>query len=80
MRYRYLAVGALCLFAAGCENPFACEDKREVVDVVGGDPFWESRMRLVQAYEDQGYDCTGEDIRNGFGNRIGTRYTCTKCD
>jgi hypothetical protein len=35
---------------------------------------------IVDGYRRQGYNCTSESIRNGFGNAIGRKYTCTKCD
>ena len=70
---RYLAI--LLIFAA-CKDQGPCE--RRVIEAEYG-PFYTFQVEIVASYEEMGWDCTGESIRNAFGNSIGTKYTCTKC-
>jgi hypothetical protein len=60
----------------GCD----CREKMEVIETIYAHGTAEIVAEIVQGYERQGYSCTSESIRNGFGNSIGRKYTCTKCD
>lgn len=62
---------------SGCS--VLCSEKREVVEVEYGSPWYEVQNTLLDRYRETGYDCTGESIRNAFGATIGMKYTCTKC-
>lgn len=60
-------------------NPFGCEDLTRTVDLVPGDPFFNVNASLLETYQGKGYDCDYVAIRNGAGQSVGDRWTCTKC-
>jgi hypothetical protein len=71
---------ALMLVLTACENPFACKEDTQVIEAEYGSPYYEVQLDLVAQLEKSGFDCESESIRAGNGNRIGDKYTCTKCD
>jgi hypothetical protein len=60
-----------------CKDQGPCET--EIIEAEYGSFYYDIQLRLIATYEEQGYDCDSESIRNGAGTRIGTKYTCTKC-
>lgn len=82
---RAVACGAVILLAGaaggsatGCSA--LCSEDRQVVEVEYGDLQGLQRAHL-NILKSQGYACRDDGaIRNVFGNQIGIRYVCTKCD
>lgn len=66
------------LVVLGCSD---CRDKTETLEymLADGEATIQLVIGLVERFEDQGYDCSSEAIRNGSGQTIGRKYTCTKC-
>jgi hypothetical protein len=75
MRSQMVGVLALALLT-GCD----CRERMEVIEDIYAYGTSEIVADIVDGYRRQGYNCTSESIRNGFGNSIGRKYTCTKCD
>lgn len=72
-------VVALVIVLSGCDSVFGCKQETQVIEVVPGDPFFNSRLAILDGYKANGWHCTSEAIRNASGQSIGDRYTCTKC-
>ena len=63
---------------SACKDQGPCETV--IIEAEYSSPVYELDVDRADRYEnDYGYDCVTESIRNGAGNRIGTKYTCTKC-
>ncbi len=75
---KHVACLILSFALAGCDI-FGCDNKIRVYELVPGEIGYDFEKALKDESERQGYECVGEPIRNAFGGRIGTRYTCTKC-
>lgn len=69
-------VAATSWGATACDS---CDDHVAVVEVVPGEFGAALSRDIVRSYEQQGYRCVAEPLRNAFGARIGDRYTCTGC-
>jgi hypothetical protein len=69
---RYLTI----LLILACRDQGPCETR--IIEAEFG-PLYTFQVESVARYEEIGWDCVGESIRNAFGNSIGTKYTCTKC-
>lgn len=80
MRIRHVVAALSLLVLPGCELLNPCEEQREVLEILYDDPFYEVKNSLLDGYLDGGYDCSSEGIRNAFGDQIGTKWTCTRCD
>lgn len=64
--------------ASGCS--VFCSEDRQVLEIEYG-PLEDIRYANMDALRGQGYSCRSDGaIRNAFGNQIGIRYVCTKCD
>jgi hypothetical protein len=67
----------LVLLLVACKDQGPCDT--EIVELVPGEPFFDIRLGLLERYEELGYECDSESIRDAQGRSIGTKYTCTKC-
>ena len=75
-----LLIAILLVGLAGCDSLSGCDEDTRIFEGLY-DGFHDSyRDIIVPAWEERGYDCVSESIRNAFGTRIGTKWTCTGCE
>jgi hypothetical protein len=75
---RRLALISVLILTA-CENPFGCKQETESLEALYNSPFYAITADIVAGYEEQGWDCDSQAIRDGQGRAVGDRWTCTKC-
>lgn len=64
--------------SAGCKG---CRDVEKTFEVEYGSVWYDIQKKMVDDYVKLGFDCSNsEAIRNAFGQTIGRKYTCTKCE
>ena len=57
-----------------------CTEQTKVLEVDWGGWLEDFQKDIVASYKGRGWACVDESIRNAWGNRIGTKYTCTICE
>jgi hypothetical protein len=65
---------------SGCDSITGCDEESRVVEVEYG-ILEASQRTYLQTLRNTGWSCNSDgSIRNAFGNVIGERYACTKCE
>lgn len=80
MRTTLALLAVLLVGGTGCDSLAGCDEDVQRFEATYDDTFYDFyRDTILPRWEEQGYDCDSEPLRNAFGTRIGTRWTCTGC-
>ena len=73
-------VALLLVAVGGCSDPLApCQE--EVAVVVYDSWGCALPQFSLESHQQNGWDCRVDtDLKNAFGETIGTRYICTRCE